>query len=204
MDRVLVIDDHRVFSELLSLALDASEGTECVAIATSIQEGLLKAVAYAVDVVVVDVRLPDGSGLDCVPRLRGVLPGARIIVLTAHPRADLAERALEAGASAFVAKDVPLADLLAAIRQARPTAPVVTASFPVMPAGAGRLTARELEVLEMLARGQDATEIARVLALSVYTVRDHVKAILGKLQARTQLAAVTTAITLGIVDPGSR
>ncbi len=92
--RVLVIDDHRVFTELLSLALDASPGTRCVAVAGSIREGLAKAAAHPFDVVVIDVRLPDGNGLDAVPQLLALHPGARILLLTAHPRSDLAEWAL--------------------------------------------------------------------------------------------------------------
>ena len=121
--RVLVIDDHRVFTELLSLALDASPGTRCVAVASTIREGLAKAAAHAVDVVVIDVRMPDGSGVDAVPRLLALHPRARVLVLTAHPRADLAEQALNAGASGFLAKEEPLSHLLRAIDTARPERP---------------------------------------------------------------------------------
>ncbi len=196
--RVLVIDDHRVFTELLSLALDASAGTRCVAVAAGIEEGLRKARAYAVDVIVIDVRLPDGSGIEAIPELLRVHPRARIVVLTAHPRADLAQRAIAAGASAFVAKEQRLADVVEAIHEARPERPLIRAPLPAAPAN--DLTPREQEVLVLLARGQDAAGIARQLGLSRHTVRDHVKAILNKLGVHSQLAAVSRAMTLGLVD----
>ena len=199
--RVLVIDDHRVFTELLSLALDASPGTRCVAVASSIREGLAKAAAHRLDVVVIDVRLPDGSGLDAVPELLALHPDARILVLTAHPRADLAERALNAGASGFLAKEEPLSHLLRAIAAARPGRPAISAALSVSPADAVGLTPREREVLTLLAQGHDPAAIARLLWLSRHTVRDHVKAVLAKLGAHSQLAAVSKAIALGLIDP---
>lgn len=197
--RVLVVDDHRVFTELLSLALDASPGTRCVAVASSIRDGLAKAAVHRLDVVVIDVRLPDGNGVDAVPELLALHPGARILLLTAHPRADLAERALNAGASGFLAKEEPLSHLLRAIETARPNRPAISGALP--PADAVGLTPREREVLTLLAQGHDPAAIARLLWLSRHTVRDHVKAVLGKLDARSQLAAVSKAIALGLVDP---
>ncbi|MBP8920732.1 MAG: response regulator transcription factor [Micropruina sp.] len=199
--RVLVIDDHRVFTELLSLALDASPGTRCVAVAGSIREGLAKAAAHPFDVVVIDVRLPDGNGLDAVPQLLALHPGARILLLTAHPRADLAEWALRSGASGFLAKEEPLAHLLRAIEDARPGRPAISSALPVAPADAIGLTPREREVLTLLAQGHDSAAIARLLWLSRHTVRDHVKAVLTKLDAHTQLAAVVKATALGLIDP---
>lgn len=197
--RVLVIDDHRVFTELLSLALDASPGARCVAVASSIREGLAKAAAHRLDVVVIDVRLPDGSGLDAVPALLALHPDARILLLTAHPRADLAERALKAGASGFLAKEEPLSHLLGAIAAARPDRPAISSALPS--ADAAGLTPREREVLTLMAQGHDPAAIARLLWLSVHTVRDHVKSVLAKLDARSQLAAVSKAIALGLIDP---
>lgn len=197
--RVLVIDDHRVFTELLSLALDASAGTRCVAVASSIREGLAKAAAHQLDVVVIDVRLPDGSGLDAVPALLALHPQARILLLTAHPRADLAERALNAGASGFLAKEEPLSHLLTAIAEARPNRPAISNALPS--GDAIGLTRREREVLTLMAQGHDPAAIARLLWLSRHTVRDHVKAVLAKLGAHSQLAAVSKAIALGLVDP---
>lgn len=199
--RVLVIDDHRVFTELLSMALDASPGTTCVAVASSIREGLAKAAAHRLDVVVIDVRLPDGSGIDTVPRLLALHPDARIVVLTAHPRADLAERALVAGASGFLAKEEPLSQLLTAIAAAGPSRPAVSAALSTPPTDAVGLSPREREVLTLLAQGNDSAAIARLLWLSRHTVRDHIKAVLAKLGANSQLAAVSKAIGLGLIDP---
>lgn len=198
--RVLVIDDHRVFTELLSMALDSAEGIRWVASASTLREGLAKASAYCVDVVVIDVRLPDGSGLDAVAELRRLQPQCRVVVLTGHPRADLAERAIRAGASAFLAKEAPLVELLHALRHARPERPALAPNLPAAPSTVG-LTPREREVLTLMALGLDAAGMSRRLGLSRHTVRDHVKGVLAKLGVHSQLAAVSRATALGLVDP---
>lgn len=194
---VLVIDDHRVFTELLAFALDRSPSTYCAAIATSIREGLAKTAAYRPEVVVLDARMPDGNGLDAIPVLLATHPDARVVLLTAHPRADLADQAIAAGASAFLAKDDPLDLLLDAVLHATRAQPVVSKSMPVQ--ASVRLTPRERDVLTLMAQGHDAARIADLLGLSRHTVRDHIKAVLASLDARSQLDAVTRAIGLGLV-----
>jgi DNA-binding NarL/FixJ family response regulator len=198
---VLVLDDHRVFTDLFEVTLSLQPDLACVAVAHTAAEGLVRAAATAFAVAVVDLHLPDAGGLDVIPRLLAVAPHARIVVLTGHPRADLADRALAAGAVGFLGKDAPLARILAAIRHARPGAPVV--EVPPRPARV-ELTHRELDVLRELGQGRDAARAATSLGISLHTARGHIKAVMAKLGAHSQLEAVVSAERLGLISVGSR
>lgn len=188
---VLIVDDHRTFAELLRLGLDAQPDLECVGVAHSMAEAIKLAKEVPYQAAIVDLGLPDGDGAELVADLHRERPEARILVLTAHPRSDLARRALAAGASAVLAKAGRLDGLLQALRAGIHQEPSLAYRDP--------LTQRERQVLALLADGADVRSIARSLGLSPYTVRDHVKAILAKLGARTQLEAVVLAVREGIV-----
>ncbi|BBG02457.1 hypothetical protein Pdca_36660 [Pseudonocardia autotrophica] len=156
----------------------------------------LLAAGCAVDVVLLDVRLP-GGGLSLLPAVHDA--GARALVLTAHPRPAPAREALAAGAAGFLGKDTPLTGIVAAVRAV--AAGGTAHGVPAVPTP--HLTPREADVLSGLAHGRDATRIAAGLGLSLHTVRDHVRAVLGKLGARSQLEAVVEAERVGLVafDP---
>ncbi|MDQ1131023.1 response regulator [Microbacterium sp. SORGH_AS_0888] len=200
--RVLVVDDHRVFSDLLAFTLDATADTVCVGTAASLDEGLRKADALAPDVIVLDVSIGDDDGLTVLPILHRRLPRARIIVLTAHPRAAGAERALAAGAAGYLAKDTRLGDLIAAIRTATPHRPTLAQGLTRTPLD--DLTPRERDVLTLLCNGSRPADIARALGLSTHTVRDHVKTLRAVLRAGSQLEVVARARALGMDDGGRR
>jgi DNA-binding NarL/FixJ family response regulator len=181
---VFLVDDHRVFTDLLALGLDASPDLRCCGVAHSIAEARAARPAY--DVAVVDLQLPDGSGLDLVEDL------APVLLLTAHPHAVRASVSV-------LGKDAPLVEILAAIR-------TVAAGGVVTPASdrpAPHFTPRELDVLVELGRGRDAARIATALGLSVHTVRDHIRALMAKLGVHSQLDAVVTAGRLGLIAVGS-
>lgn len=188
MTGVFLVDDHRVFTDLLALGLDASPDLRCRGVAHSIAEARATTPAY--DVAVVDLQLPDGSGLDLVGFLRPVL------LLTAHPHA-----ARRAGAAGVLGKEAPLAEILAAIRRVAAGGAVEPAA--TWPADAPHLTPRELDVLVELGRGRDAARIAVALGLSLHTVRDHIRALMAKLGVHSQLDAVVTAGRLGLIAVGS-
>jgi two-component system response regulator DesR len=200
---VLLLDDHRVFTDLLELSLGLQPDLHCVAVAHTAREGLAKAAAVDFAVAVVDLQLPDAGGLDLIPRLRELRPDARIVVLTAHPRADLADRALAAGAVAFLGKDAALATILAAVRNADAARPVVEAEA-CLPAARIGLTHREYDVLRQLGQGLDANRIATALGISLHTTRDHIKSVMAKLGVHSQLGAVVSAERLGLISLGSR
>lgn len=200
--RVFLIDDHRVFTDLLALALDGDPGLSCVAVAAGVDEGLRKADAHVVDVFVLDVHLGDDDGLGMIEVLAQRHPAARIVVLTAHPTAHGSARALSAGASAYLAKDGRLRDLLRAIRTATRSRPVLSPNIGCMDAVA--LTPREHEVLALLGSGRRLAEIAVELDLSPHTVRDHVKSLREKFDVRSQLAVVAAATAAGLLPAARR
>ncbi|MEV1291066.1 response regulator transcription factor [Pseudonocardia sp. NPDC049635] len=196
MVRVLLVDDHRSFTDLLTLGLAGERDLSVAGAAHSVADARPFLAAGAVDVVLLDVRLP-GGGLSLLPDVHEA--GARALVLTAHPRPAPAREALAAGAAGFLGKDTPLAGIVAAVRAVADggTAHGVTTT------DAPHLTPREADVLSGLAHGRDVTRIAVGLGLSLHTVRDHVRALLGKLDARSQLEAVVEAERVGLVafDP---
>lgn len=196
---VLVVDDHTVFAELLQLALNDSEGISCRLTARSVAEAVAVAARHGFSVAIIDVQLPDGSGIDAVSRLRELRPEARYIMLTAHPRDQLARAALAAGACGFLAKNGSLREVVQAVHHASTKQPVLTGNL-VRVEDAGRpLTPREQEVLELLGAGLGAQQITESLGLSLHTVRDHIKSILAKLNCRSQLDAVAKARRLGLL-----
>ncbi|MBL8925986.1 MAG: response regulator transcription factor [Pseudonocardia sp.] len=198
---VLLLDDHRVFTDLLEVSLGLQPDLCCVAVAHTAREGLAKAAAVDFAVAVVDLQLPDAGGLDLIPQLLALRPQARIVVLTAHPRPDLAERAVAAGVVAFLGKDAALARILDAVRHAGPGHPVVGAA--PRPSRVD-LTHREFDVLRELGQGRDAARIAASLGISLYTTRDHIKSVMAKLGVHSQLDAVVSAERLGLITLGAR
>jgi DNA-binding NarL/FixJ family response regulator len=188
---VLVVDDHRTFAELMRLGLNAQPDFECSAVAHTAAEARCVAATVPFAAAIVDLGLPDGDGAALVGDLHRLAPEARIVVLTAHPRSDLARRALAAGARRVLPKQGSLGDVLDALRE--------DGLAPVPPAADDVLSPREREVLALLAEGVDARGIAHRLGLSTYTVRDHIRSILAKLGVHTQLEAVVAAAHAGIL-----
>jgi DNA-binding NarL/FixJ family response regulator len=201
---LLLLDDHRVFTDSLALSLDLEPDMRCVASAYTARDGLAMAAAIDFAAAVVDLRLPDADGIEVIERLREVRPAARVVVLTAHPRADLARRAIAAGAVAFLSKDARLARIIDALRHAGAERPFVDPDPSYEPADTIGLTPREYDVLRQLGQGRDARRAAAALGMSVHTARDHIKALMAKLGAHTQLEAVVRAERLGLITIGSR
>lgn len=206
--RVLVVDDHRTFAELLSLAVSAEPDLECVAIAGSGAEAVAAAQELQPDVVVMDIEMPRQDGLTATRRIREVAPAAVIVVVTAHRDPQWVVRATQAGASAFVPKNGSLPEMLDVLRRARSGGMLVAASgfasalaseAPAAPE-APNLTHRELDVLVCLGRGMAPKAIARVLGISLNTCRGYVKSLLAKLGVNSQLEAVVKAQRLGLIE----
>jgi two-component system NarL family response regulator len=155
------------------------------------------------DVVLMDLRMPDMTGVEAIGAIRGEFPGARIIVLTTYDGDEDIYRGLQAGARAYLLKDAPRDDLLDAIRavhagQSR-IPPAVAARLAERVLAGPELTARELEVLRGIVAGRSNKEIGAALGISEGTVKAHVNSILGKLGVADRTQAVTTALQRGIV-----
>ncbi|MFC5380654.1 response regulator [Aquipuribacter nitratireducens] len=205
--RVLVVDDHTTFAELLVLALEREPDLECVGHAATVEAGIDLVDRTRPDVVVMDVRLPDGTGFAATRRILELAPGTTVVVLTAHASPDFVAQAAGAGATAFLPKGGSLAVLLDTVREARPGRLLVHPSLVARARSAAHdggvytdLTQREAEVLELMGQGHDVTRIARRLGMSENTCRGHVKAILVKLDAHTQLEAVVKAVRRGLLS----
>jgi DNA-binding NarL/FixJ family response regulator len=209
--RVLVVDDHRTFAELLSGALEAA-GMEVLGTAHSAAEAIAAARDSQPDIVVMDIEMPRQDGLTATRRLREVAPGAVVAVVTAHRDPDWVVRATQAGASAFIPKDGSLAEMIDVLTRVRPGQMLVAPStFSGSAPGGGRpvpvnearpqLTRREQEVLDCLGRGMQVKAIARVLGITLETGRGYVKSLHVKLGVRSQLEAVVKAQQLGLLSP---
>jgi DNA-binding NarL/FixJ family response regulator len=216
--RVLVVDDHRTFTDLVRMALDAESDLECVGTALNADVAREMVVAHQPDVVLLDVNLGADDGLELAPDLIELRPGVRLVVLTAHGTPAVVRRAIAAGACAVLPKDGSLPELLAGLRHADHSSLQVHPSLvlglmdqseeevrpePHDTAQQSPLTRRELSVLELLARGRDVKGIAKELHISVHTCRGHVKNLLMKLDAHSQLEAVVIAGMRGLVSPRS-
>lgn len=202
---VLLIDDHDLIRQGLRRAFERDEAFDVVGESDTIANGMALAERLRPQVVIIDLRLPDGNGLDATRRLRDLLPEAGIVVLTMYAGDDQLFGALEAGASAFVAKDAPAEDVVAAARHAAATPGAFTAADlagamrrKLSPKGP-RLSPREKQVLSLLADGLAVAQIARALFISESTAKTHISKLYEKLGAGNRAQALMTAMRLGLI-----
>jgi DNA-binding NarL/FixJ family response regulator len=206
--RVVLVDDHALIREGLRRAVDRAEDMSVVGEANSIIEA--RAVINHVDptVCVLDVRLPDGNGLDLCREVRGDDPAIGVIMLTMYGDDVHLLRARSAGASAFVSKDAPAPTVVKAIRHAA-TAPNTFIAEGLADAERNQarqtvLTNREQEVLNLLAEGLGIAGISSALFISESTAKTHVAKIYGKLGASNRAQALMTAVHRGLVPESRR
>ncbi|MGO4783797.1 response regulator [Cryobacterium sp. W22_MBD10_FK3] len=207
--RVLVADDDATIRASLRLLVDSDAGMYVVAEAGDGEEAVRLAAQHRPDVVLMDVQMPRMTGLEATRILAGQASGARVIVLTMFDLDEYVYEALRAGASGFLLKNSPPADVLQAIRIAHEgnamLAPEVTKRLIERLAPAhrdprvGRLTVRERETLVLIGRGRSNAEIAAALFVTVTTVRTYVTRILTKLDARDRAGLVVIAYENGLV-----
>jgi DNA-binding NarL/FixJ family response regulator len=207
--RVLLVDDHPMIIDGLTLALETDD-IEVVATAGTVSEARRLATQTGVDVVVLDLHLPDGSGLSLIPSLASGDRAPAIVVLTLAEDQRLVSRALLAGASGYLVKGASREEIVATIR-AVARGQIVLGSSIARPGiesfgSSGRfpqLTEREDEVLALVADGRDNPEIGRRLGISAKTVANHVSTILIKLGAADRSQAAIMALRAGVTPPGS-
>ncbi|MET0997260.1 MAG: response regulator transcription factor [Marmoricola sp.] len=206
MTTVLLIDDHELIRQGLAGAFTQADGFDVAGQAGSVEEGISLARQVAPDVVVTDVRLPDGSGLEVVRALRKENKDVGLVVLTMYAGDEQLFAAMDAGASAFVGKDAPTAAVISAARQAS-VAPLTFACIGLaeamlrrMTSGAPRLSDRERQVLDLLAEGLGVTAIAGRLYLSESTAKSHIGRIYEKLGAANRAQALVTAMRLELIS----
>lgn len=205
--RILIVDDHPVVRMGLRGMLQAYDDLEVVGEAGSGDEAVVLAAAARPDVVLMDLRMPGMDGATATARICQSTPGARVLVLTTYETdADILP-AIEAGATGYLLKDTPIGTLTDAIRAAARgetvLAPPVAARLVthMRTPAAEQLTPREVQVLGLVARGLSNAEIGRELYIGEATVKTHLLRTFAKLSVNDRTAAVTVALSRGILDP---
>jgi DNA-binding NarL/FixJ family response regulator len=206
--QVLCVEDQRTLADALRLAVTAEPDLNCLGTARTVEEALRVMTDNAPDVVLMDVLLPGGAdGIEGTKRVKARSPSTRVVILTAAPTLDLVARAAAAGADGFLVKDAPLEAVLDQIRSTTRSemrldvTAVLAINGRLSGSGASptvHLTPRETEVLGHLVEGVSVQEMAPRLGISVHTCREHVRSVLRKLGARSQLEAVAAARRMGL------
>jgi DNA-binding NarL/FixJ family response regulator len=201
--RVFSVDDHPLLQEGLAAIINNQPDMVLVAQASTAQEGIQQFRKHKPDVTLMDLRLPDKSGIDAMIAVRAEFPEARIIMLTTFEGDVEIQRALEAGARGYLLKSMPPKDLVEVIRQ------VHAGKKRIPPQLAARLaehlsdedlTAREIEVLSQIAGGNRNRDIAEKLFITEETVKVHIKHIMEKLGASDRTQAVAIGLRRGIIE----
>ena len=201
--RILAVDDHPLLREGIAALVANQKDMKLVAEGSSGKEAIELFRSHMPDVTLMDLQMAEMGGIDAIIAIRSEFPDARIIVLTTYAGDALAQRALKAGAKAYVLKNHVRKDLLEAIRAVHSGVkrihPVVAAEIAAHAAD-DALTAREVEVLSLIAEGKANKLIADALSISEETVKGHVKNILSKLDASDRTHAVTLGLKRGIIE----
>jgi DNA-binding NarL/FixJ family response regulator len=201
--RVLTVDDHPLLREGIATLVNSQPDMALVAQASTGREGVDQFRRHRPDVTLMDLRLPDMSGIDTMIGIRTEFPEARILVLTTFDGDVEIQRALEAGARGYLLKSMPPREMVDAIRQVhagRKRIPPEIAAHVAEHLSEEALTAREIEVLRLVAGGNRNKDIAERLFISEETVKVHVKHAMGKLGASDRTQAVAIAVRRGIIQ----
>ncbi len=204
--RILLVDDHELIRSGLGAVLDLEDDMDVVGTAGSVAEAVARYQELAPDVVVADLQLQDGTGLDIVRTIRKQSDTTGLIVLTMHSGDDQIFAAMQAGASGFVGKDAPSSEVVRAARHAAVSprafvcAGLVGAMMRRQSGESTNLTEREHDVLLLLADGLGAAAIGEKLFLSESTAKSHIARIYQKLGAANRAQALVTAMRIGLLS----
>jgi DNA-binding NarL/FixJ family response regulator len=201
--RVLSVDDHPLLREGLAAIINNQPDMVLVAQASSAQEALLQFRKHQADVTLMDLRLPDKSGIEAMIAIRREFPEARVIMLTTFEGDVEIQRALEAGARGYLLKSMPPKELVEVIRQVHAGKKRIPAQLAAQLAehlSDEDLTVREVEVLSQIAGGNRNRDIAEKLFITEETVKVHIKHIMEKLGASDRTQAVAIGLRRGIIE----
>jgi DNA-binding NarL/FixJ family response regulator len=199
MTTVAIIEDNSTMRKMLAELIDSAPGYRCVCVCSTSKEALIEVPKHQPDVVLMDIHLPDESGIVCTARLTGKMPGLQVIMVTVYKDSDLIFQALKAGACGYILKRSRPDEIIQAIAEVRAggapmtneIARMVVQSFrtPSVEPEAG-LTSREAELLELLTQGLSNKEIAQKTSIAAGTVRNHLANVFQKLHVRCRTEAV--------------
>jgi DNA-binding NarL/FixJ family response regulator len=204
--RILLVDDHPVVRHGVRGMLDAEPDLTVVGEASSGAAGVAAAAELTPDVVLMDLRMPDGDGVEATGRILARLPRTRVVVLTTYETDRDILRAIEAGACGYLLKDASPAELADAVRAAARGETVLAPSVAstlvrqVRTPAPPDLSPREAQVLRLVAEGRTNADIGRALFISEATVKTHLLRVFSKLDVADRTAAVTRAMALGMIQ----
>ncbi|CUR53954.1 Response regulator receiver [metagenome] len=204
--RVVLVDDHELVRQGLARAFERDEAMQVVGLAGSVVQALAAYKEQQPDVLVTDMQLPDGSGHDIIRAIRAESADVGLVMVTMHSGDDQIFAAMEAGASAFVGKDAPSREVVASARHAYMSprsflcAGLAGAMLRRGTSDVPKLSAREVEVLDLLAEGLGTGAIAGQLYMSESTAKTHIARIYQKLGAMNRAQALVTAMRMGLLS----
>jgi len=210
--RVLIVDDHRLVGQAITEMLSRAAGIEVAGYEATAADGIARARTSRPDVVLMDFNLPDMDGVLAAGKIRSFAPNTKIVMVTGLVDDSILAEAIEVGCVGYINKGADFSSLVEAVRAAARGEMLVSprllndvlkhfrSEAPAQP----RIvpTQREMEILQLLARGASNETIAESLGVSVLTVRKHVQNLLGKLGAHSKLEAVSVAVRNGLVEVG--
>jgi two-component system NarL family response regulator len=201
--RLMLVDDHFLLRQGLQLVLSLKPDLKVVAEAENGRNAIELFRKHHPDITLMDLRLPDMTGTDALRAIRKEFPNARIVMLTTYDADEDIHRALGAGAAGYLLKNIPAEELVEAIRMVQSGKTCIPAAVAKRLAERDiykELTARELEVLQLVVKGLSNKEIADVLQVTPFTAKAHVRNILSKLDVADRTEAATLAISRGLVE----
>jgi len=201
--RILTVDDHALLRKGIAALVNAEPDMKLVAEAANGAEAITEFKKHRPDVTLMDLQMPEMSGIEATIAIRGDFPNARIIVLTTYPGDVQVVRALKAGARAYLLKDqvnTDLPEVIRAVHAGQKRIPPEVAVELAEHTAEDDLSSREIDVLRLVAAGNANKEIASKLFIAEETVKSHVTNILAKLHANDRTHAVTTALKRGIIQ----
>ena len=201
--RVLSVDDHPLLSEGIATMINSQPDMQLISQASSGSEAIQQYRQHRPDVTLMDLRLPDLSGIDVMIAIRTEFPEARVVMLTTFEGDVEIQRALQAGARGYLLKNMPPSEILDVIRQVhagKKRVPHEVAAQLAEHMSDEGLTAREVEVLKKVAGGNRNKDIADLLFISEETVKVHLKHIMDKLGAKDRTQAIAIAVRRGIIE----
>ena len=200
--RILVVDDHSLLRDGIAALIEGQDDMELIAQASNGRDGIEQYRTHAPDITLMDLQMPEKNGIDAITAIRQTSPDARIIVLTTYSGDVQVTSALEAGARAYLLKNLLHKELLDTIRTVHAGRKTMSPSLAVElaeHAGDDSLTVREIDVLRLIAAGHANKEIAAQLSISEETVKSRVKNILSKLRANDRTHAAMIGVKRGII-----